>query len=658
MFCENCGKEIQDGDKFCMTCGWRVSSDGAAQPAETQPAEAKPAETQASAAQPGQQSTAAAPQAANPIAPMNQEKPKKKKKGIFVAIGSVAALAAAGIAVAFNWGFINNLMMKTFYPADKYYQCVEQGNVDAAVASAANAYNTFLLEPLSSVSDIYQSFVDGSDAGQDGGYTGEITFTLGELAQQMIKEQGLEQNEIVDQLCQNGVTISYETCAADNRIQGLIGLGLGETSVFSLDNIINLDDNMIYLGIPELSKKYLGVKLEDVIPDYSYYLDGMEDASAYIEMLEDIAAKLPDEKQAKQLMAKYGKLILECLDDVEKQSGKSLKAGDISQKCTRLDVIIDGKTFAKMAKAVCKELADDKEFKKIFIGLAEELLEISEEYNLDASLYGLEYDAEDLYEAFRSGCEYLGKNVDVLKDSDFKMIMSVYVDSRGKIRGREFIFEFDGNTQQVMIANPQDGSRTGYKVELITEADDEEVAVTFEGSAKESGGKLDGEFLLTVSADDEKQDILEVTVKQLDKASMEKGYINGSFIVKFPFLPQLIGFYGKDPGEWKDLEISLDMTSSKDAEECVIKLLEDGDMWGSVAMSGKVEKGKEVSAPSDVIRITDVTSAGKGIEEYLNSIDWEEYKKRLEKAGLPEEVISGIDEISDLSLEDLIWMFY
>lgn len=722
MFCKNCGKEIQAGDKFCMTCGWRVSSDSEAQaaeaqpaetqaveaqaaeaqPAETQPAETqtveaqptetqvaeaqptetqvaeahpvetqaveaqavevKPAETQSSAAQPVQQSAVSAPQAANPVAPTNQEKPKKKKKGIFVAIGSVAALAAAGIAVAFNWSFINNFMMKTFYPADKYYQCVEQGNVDAAVASAATAYNTFLLEPLSSASGVYQSFVDGSGAGQDVGYTGEITFTLGELAQKMIKEQDPELNGIVDQLWQNGVTISYETYAADNWVQGLVGLGLGETSVFSLDNVINLGDNTIYLGIPELSEKYLGVKLEDVIPDYSYYLDDMEEASAYIEMLEAIAAKLPDEKQTKQLMAKYGKLILGCLDDVEKQNGKSLKAGDISQKCTRLDVIIDGKTFAKMAKAVCKELADDKEFKKIFLGLAEELLEIYEYYDLDDYYYGLEYDAEDLYEAFQSGCKYLSKNADVLEDSDFTMIMSVYVDSKGKICGREFFFGYNGATQQVMIANPQDGNKTGYKVELITETDGEEVAVTFEGSTKESGGKLDGEFFLTVSADDEKRDILEVTVKQLDKTSMEEGYINGSFIVKSPYfqnpLRALIGVYGEDSSELKDLEISLDITSSKDAEECVIKLLEDGEMWGSVAVSGKVERGKKVSAPSDVIQIKDILSAGEGIEEYLDSIDWEEYKKRLEKAGLPEEVISGIDEISDLSLEDLIWMFY
>lgn len=677
MFCKNCGKEIQAGDKFCMTCGWRVSTDSEAQSVEaqseeTKPAEAqsveaqavevKPAETQSDAAQPGQQGVAEVPQAASPVAPTSKEKPKKKKKGIFIAIASVAVLAAAGIAVAFNWNFINNFMMKTFYPADKYYQYVEQGNVDAAVASAATAYNAFLLEPLSSVSDVYQSFVDGSGAGQDVGYTGEITFTLGELGQKLIGEQAPELYGIVDWSKLNGVTIYYDTYVADNWVQGLVGLGLGETSIFSLDNILNLSDNTIYLGIPELSEKYLGVKLEDVIPDYSYYLDDMEEASAYIEMLKAIAAKLPDEKQAKQLMAKYGKLVLGCLDDVEKQSGKSLKAGGISQKCTRLDVMIDGKTFAKIAKAVCKELANDREFKKIFLGLAEELLEAYEYYDLDDYYYGLEYDSEDLYEAFRSGCEYLSKNTDVLKDSDFTMIMSVYVDGKGKICGREFILGYDGVTQQVMIANPKDGNKAGYKAEAIIAQNDEEVAVTLEGSTRESGSKLDGEFVLTVSADDEKRDILKVTVKQLDKASMEEGYINGSFLIKSPSfgnpLRALISEYGEDSDEWKDLEISLDMSSSKDEAKCVIKLLEGSDLWGSVAVSGKVEKGKKISAPSDVIEIKDIFSAGEGLEEYLNSIDWKEYRKKLEKTGLSEEILSGLDELSDLSLEDLIWMLF
>lgn len=691
MFCRNCGKEIQAGDKFCMTCGWRVSTDGEAQSTEAKPAEeqvaevqsaeAKPAEEQAAEAQSTEtkpaeeqavevqsveakpaeeQAVVAVPQTTSPVAPTSQEKPKKKKKGIFVAIGSVAALAAAGIAVAFNWSFINNVMMRTFYPADKYYQYVEQENVDAAVASAATAYNTYLLKPLSSVTDVYQSFADGSGAGLDMGYTGEITFTLGELGQELIKEQSPELYEVIDQSKLNGATFYYESSVADNWVQGLVGLGLGGTRIISLDNIINLGDNTIYLGVPELSEKYLGVKLEDVVPDYRDYLDNMEEASAYIEMLEAIAAKLPDEKQAKQMMAKYGKLVLECLDDVEKQSGKSLKAGDISQKCTRLDVIIDGKTLAKIAKAVCKDLADDKEFKKIFLGLAEEMLEIYEYYDLDDYYYGLVYDAEDLYEAFRSGCEYLSKNADVLKNSDFKMIMSVYVDGKGKICGREFFLGYDGATQQVMIANPQDGNKTGYKVESIITQNDEEVAVTFEGSTKESGGKLDGEFVLTVSAEDEKRDILEVTVKQLDKAGMEEGYINGSFILKSPSFKNPLReiFYGGNSDEWKDLEISLDMSSSRDAAECVIKLLEDDGLWGSVAVSSKVERGKKISAPSDVIQIKDIFSAGEGIQEYLNSIDWKEYKKKLEKAGLPEEIISGLDEVSDLSLEDLIWMFY
>lgn len=769
MFCSNCGKEIQAGDKFCMTCGWRVPTGGEAQPtvaqaaetqpgeaqpaeakaaeiqpaeaqavetqsvetqaaevkpaeaqvaeaqsaetqsaeaqaaevkpaeaqaAETQPAEAQSAETQAAEAQatevkpaeaqateikpaetqPGQQVVAAAPQTTSPVTTASQEKPKKKKKGIFVAIGSVAALAVAGIAVAFNWGFINNFMMRTFYPAEKYYQHVEQENVDAAVASAASAYNAYLLEPLSSISDRYQSYLDGTMKGEDISYSGEVTLTLGELGQKMIKAASPDTYEMLDLKNLNSVTAYYEIAQSGDWVQMLLGIGLQGTRIFTIDSYMDDRDDAIYVGIPELSDKYLSAKMSAVFPEWEEYQEiaqaNAQEAVAYVQILEEIAAKLPDEKQAKELMAKYGKVILECLSDVEKKSGVNLKAGSVSQKCTKLDVTIDGKTLAKIVKKLCDELKDDKEFKKIFIGVVEGLADASKSLvdMYDYPIYGiydydtLDIDAEELYEEFQAICENLIENADELKDLDIELVMSVYVDGNGKVRGRSLGFEYDDTECQLLIANPQDGKETGYKVEFVMTEDDETAKVLFEGSYKESGGKLDGKFVMTVDAEDEKMDLWQLTVKQLDKASMEKGYINGSFSVKLSEdLLREMDVSGYMAGKLADMEFCLDMSSSQDEAKCEFKLMEDGGLWGSIIVSGKTEKGKKISAPSDAIQIKDIYDEEdyfKCLEKYWDSIDWKAYKEKLKEAGLPEEFVSGLEEVSDISLEDLLWMLY
>lgn len=704
MFCRNCGKEIQAGDKFCMTCGWRVSTEGETQPAEAQSAEVKPAETQPAEAQSaevkpteaqpaeaqpaeaqpteaqsaevkpaeaqsGQQSAAASPQAAAPVAPTKQEKPKKKKKGFFVAIGSVAVLAAAVIAVAFNWNSINHLMMRTFSSADKYYQYIEQENVDATIATAASAYNVLMLEPLSSVSEKYQSYLDGSLKGEDISFSGDVTLTLGELGQNMIKIASPDTYEKLDLGNLNSISAYYEISQSGDLMQMLFGIGLQGIRLISVDGVIDDGDDTIYMGLPELSEKYFSVKLADVIPEWDEYQNfaktNMQEATAYLQILEEIAAKLPDEKQARKMMEKYGKIIIECLSDVEKKNGVNLKAGGVSQKCTRLDVTIDGKTLAKIAKKCCAELKDDKEFKKIFIGVLEELAEVYEMLDLEDYFYYeygmLDIDAEKIYEAFRFGCETLADNADALKDIEFELVMSVYVDSKGQISGRSFEIEYNDVELELLIANPQDGKETGYKVETVVTMNGESGGAVIEGSYKESGGKLDGKFTMTVNAEDEEMDLWQLTVKQLNKAGLDKGYINGSFSMKLSedLLRDIAPGYLVS--KLAAMELCLDMSSSEDAAKCEIKLLEDGGLWASLVMSGKTEKGKKISTPSDVIQVKNFYDEDKLYEylgRYWDSIDWKAFKTKLGEAGLPENLISGMDVLAECSLEDLLWMFF
>ncbi|MGN0167984.1 MAG: zinc-ribbon domain-containing protein [Acetatifactor sp.] len=660
MVCENCGKEVPEGDKFCTQCGWKVPVEEAKteEPAaeevkaeEPQAEETKteePVAEEVKAEEPQAEETkieeaaaeevkAEEPQAEEaktgelPPSPTNPPEPEKKKfnKKIAIIIGSAAALML--VLIVANWATLTNTMKRTFSSPEKYYQWVEKNTVKDAAASAASIYSSYLLETLK----VY-----------DTGSSAELTLELGEAGQDMLSLAGLAG---MDLSWFESATISYEGYSKDNVVQNSIGLGLGRDKLLTLDSIIDIEGENAYLAIPELSKSYIGVEMDD-LSDYSYYLDDSSDGVEYMDVLKTICERLPEEKQVQKLLAKYFDIALGCVEDVEMKKGKTLRAEGITQTCTELEVTIDADTVEDVLKAVLEEMEDDGDIKEIIIRLCDELAK--------QDMDGLEdIDSEEVYEAFRDACKEARKDAKYAVDSDMELVMTLYVDKKGNVRGRTVEYDDGWDSFKLEVANPHKGSKFGYKASA--DVDGQEFAVT--GSGKDSNGTINGDFSVKYNG----AGIVDITAKKFDTDSLKKGCLNGEFTVKASSgISRALGM-ASTASFLSDMVLSIDVSMSSSSNKLIVSLTEDGDNWGSVTLAASRKSGKRASVPSE--KKTIFVEDEDDFEDYWDTIEWDSFLKKLDKTALPSDVVDYVEDIADMDadevmeeLEYLMWdlMYY
>ena len=690
MNCGNCGKELQTGDKFCMTCGWRVPEEtvpvtNAAQPntgdsdktvilsaTMQEPVQASvpqgnvfqgntAPQTDAfqgnvfqggAAPQAGAYQMAAAPQVSD--VPKGKkpkkEKVKKEKSGkkgglIVAAIGAVAVIAG-GVVAAFNWDVVTNTIKSTFSSPQDYYASVEKDNFSNMAASAANAYQTMLREPMSSVSDMYESVTSGEI--YEGGYKGEIVIELGDSAMENLMDTLSYQEELPFDISEwNRIALEYETYSGDSLINAAAGLTIGDTDLISVDTLLDYKDSALYLAMPELSESYLGISFEDVMADYEDALQSMEEMTEYLDAIQEIVKVLPDEKQAQALLTKYFDVIIGCVDDVDKESVK-LEVGGVNQKCTCLKVTIDGKTLVKAAKALCKELKDDKDLKKYITDFVDAVSEQAEALDMAEEL-GMELDADEIYEQFQSMCDEILDTIDENEEEipEFELVMSVYVDSKGHVCGREFELEVEEQTMTLLVANTENGSNVGFEASLSIDDGDGENGFVFEGSGKKNKGKLDGTYALTVMAQGEKKKMMNVSVKQFDLDAREKGYLNGSFGLSIAD-DLLEEMEERIPEEvysmLEEMELVFDLTSNENAAKFKVSLNQGKELYASLSISSEKVSDKKLSVPSDAIMIEDIEDPEDSLKEYWMTIDWDSMIEKLEEIGFSDELIENLND--------------
>lgn len=699
MNCGNCGKELQTGDKFCMTCGWRVPEEtvpvtNAAQPntgdsdktvilsaTMQEPVQASvpqgnvfqgntAPQTDAfqgnvfqggAAPQAGAYQMAAAPQVSD--VPKGKkpkkEKVKKEKSGkkgglIVAAIGAVAVIAG-GVAAAFNWDVVTNTIKSTLSSPQDYYASVEKDNFSNMAASAANAYQTMLREPMSSVSDMYESVTSGEI--YEGGYKGEIVIELGDSAMENLMDTLSYQEELPFDISEwNRIALEYETYSGDSLINAAAGLTIGDTGLISVDTLLDYKDSALYLAMPELSESYLGISFEDVMADYEDALQSMEEMTEYLDAIQEIVKVLPDEKQAQALLTKYFDVIIGCVDDVDKESVK-LEAGGVNQKCTCLKVTIDGKTLVKAAKALCKELKDDKDLKKYITDFVDAVSEQAEALDMAEEL-GMELDADEIYEQFQSMCDEILDTIDENEEEipEFELVMSVYVDSKGHVCGREFELEVEEQTMTLLVANTENGSNVGFEASLSIDDGDGENGFVFEGSGKKNKGKLDGTYALTVMAQGEKKKMMNVSVKQFDLDAMEKGYLNGSFGLSIAD-DLLEEMEERIPEEvysmLEEMELVFDLTSNENAAKFKVSLNQGKELYASLSISSEKVSDKKLSVPSDAIMIEDIEDPEEAMLEYWETIDWDSMIEKLEEIGFSDELIENLNDLIERVNDEL-----
>ena len=595
MFCANCGNQIAEEEKFCSQCGWR---------------------------KPEADSVSAAP-VMDPIPPM-QEMPmnnvpvnpmpvngvpaekaasgKKMPKGVFIGIAAGVVALVVILVFVFSSATVKNWSKKTFSEPEEYYRWVEGRAAEEAASNVATVYNDYLRESLKR----YDMSVNM-----------EAKIELEEAGMDMLSLAGMSG---VDMSWFESATVAGNVSVKDN----MISFSMGEADILSMAGILDLAEEYAYIQLPDLSDMYMSA--DDV--------DGAEEMIEVFEALKVLYEIAPDEKLVEDLLNKYTALALGCVDDVELSDG-SIRAEGVTQDCVELEVTIDEKNMADMMETVLTALAEDEEVKEWFVESETAMQESDLDVNMDM-------DPEELYEEWQDLVEEAADEADSIADYDMEIVMVVYVDSKGNICGRTL--EYEGLTVEMIMAH--DGSDFGYN--LAIEAGGESVALT--GKGKDNGGKLTGEFAVEYNG----MALVEIAVEKLDTNKLAKGQLSGTFTV----VPSSALVRALDMSDYSsvigEMSVVIEAESDANSMKLVCSVLQDEEKWGTVTLTASKDSGEKVKVPSDknVIEVEDADD----FEEWYETVDWDAYIKKLEKAGVPSEVIDAIEDIKDMDAEEFLRM--
>ena len=614
MFCEKCGTQLQESEKFCPKCGTPAPTDTVPASGETQgtatQSEAAPQaatdDADAAAAADVTEAVKTTDVEKEPVQSTGEGSAPKKKKGpVLIGVAAAIVLVIIIAGVSGITARIGNFLHKTFSSPEKYYQYVEKKNIEELAEIVGDWYQLYLLDQK----DLFNTTAKST-----------VTLTLGKGGRNLLELAGLagvDLSWIESASFTGGVTIKGDQLGMD------FSTAVNKKNVLSMVMAMDIDAGELYLQIPELTGTYIGIDLRDTM-GASYVKNLANEWEDAQDKYTEILASLPSQAKLEKLLSKYMKLALNCVDDVEKKS-KSLKVEGVEQKCTVLEIMIDSRAMADMVDAILEEAEDDSTLEDFILDIAD----------------AFEADGDDIYDEFLDGLEYLYQVLKNTRGGD-EIVLTVYVNGKGEILGRELEI---GDVTIAMLM-PEKGSKFGYEFSVMEGGQ----SISLTGSGKRSGNKIDGEFRLRYNG----TSILDITTDNLNLKTMKRGQLNGKVEVSIGSGIRTVAGTGSVAGMsiLQKMKFTLSGKSSAKSAQYTIGLIYDGDDIGSITVSTESKKASSVKIPKEknVIFVED----SRDVEDWVEEINWDKFISNLEKADLPRRVTRALEDWSE-AFEDGDW---
>lgn len=636
MFCKKCGTNLNEGAKFCPKCGEPTGLGIEDAAPENNATGNGGADNQVMPPVSNlwnmysQDGTTDNTQSAGPQYGGTQ--PPEFTQGITMEGGfkkfftGHKALLIAGAAVLVvlvlilcNMTVLANFLRRTFSSPEDYYHYVEKKTVEEFSADTGEAYGRYILDNL----DFYDRSVST-----------KLNMTIGEGGQDLIGLAGLAG---VDLSWLESVSITMDSSVKKGASAMSLGAVINGVNVLTGNLIYESDSEAVYLQIPELNEKYMGVE----IPSYAF--DDLEESWEVFEALERVC---PDQKEMEQMLNRYLMTAVECMDDVSKEKDV-LEVQDVEQKCTVLTVTADVNTFRDMTMEILKQMREDKDIERIIKAAMEEETIIDELYLDDMS-------PEEAYEEFLDwvdeGLEYMEDLGEMEVYDDEVLEMKVYVDRKGKIVGRTM--EMGDVTIHMLM--PEDGKQFGYELPYDDSYYDDPIldeSMTLTGTGKRSGDKIEGDFVLEYCD----TPLMDIAVQELNLKDMRTGLLNGSMTLSLT--EDAADYMDYTPGAAmiQGVEISMDFKSDKTSSNCNMGISLRDQNLVNLEMSYQQEKGYKGADPGkNVVMVEDMDD----LIEWGETLDVSELTSALKEADVPSEITDSLEYFEDIDIESLLRMMY
>ncbi len=600
MFCVNCGKELKDGTKFCSGCGAKQEIVDTTPEIKEEPAPVveEPAPI---VEEPAPVAEEPAPVAEEPQPVAEEPQPKKKKgKGKKIIISVAAVVAVLGISVAAAFPYVKNFVAKTFLPADKYYQSIENSVINDSNDDIVNAVDS-LKNWADATKDNFEALKNGEKIASDSAFEGkkistDLTVSLGSSVMSLLSDMA-----VVDLTSLNEVTLGIDVAEKEDLASFDLNFLLGKDKVISAQAIMDINGDM-YISLPELSDTAMKFNLYEMAGMGSleeiYNTPEIEEAFDAIFALVDA---LPSGEECADLVDTYTDVVLENLDDVEK-STDTISVGDIEKKVTVIEVTVDEKTLEKVVTSLIKEAEDDD----VIWDILKDII------SLDPSANAKEYvrEMKDMFEDFDKD------DIKGAFEGFGELKFKTFVDAKGNILGREI--EYMGYTFSFITLEKGKNVAT----EITADIDGMSFEIKGEGTVKKD--TYNGTYTITAMG----QDMAEVEVKNF---SIKDDNLNGTFTLKpSKTISSMLSAYETDDIEdelgvsleslgidLSDIALVIDSKNEENKSSCSFALVSKSKEVIAISVNSTVSEIKSIKVPEDFTKVSDEDD----IENWVSTIN-------------------------------------
>ena len=544
-----------------------------------------------------------------------ETKPKKpKKRGLIIGLIALLMVAAGAVFIGLNFKSIETSFRKRTMSPEEYYKHVELQAIKNVYAPAMERYET-LCKSLT-VTEEKQS-------------ASKFQIELGDELQELFRKFGINDFKGTDTIAVELTTGQSNHAMTQSFLAKLL---LNEVPVLSGDALLDFEEDLMFLGIPELSDMYLFSTLEDAM-GYD-----AESTKELLQVLPALAEQLPDRKVTEKLLERYTELILSEIDNIRDYS-ETLEIEDVKQNCTRYSYSLDVEQIRDTAVLVLEELAEDEEFEEYFIGVVSALEEV------DAFFL----DAEDAYDSFIEAIEEKIVEIESLDDEDEyeRIKVNVFVDDDGKVIARDYQMKGEFQFFSGVTREKED---FGFSMHLVTD----DPIFKIEGNGEQKSDEVSGEFAL---------DCMDYLVaKGSFKAGSDNKKPEGHRSYKVILTPdgklsELIEEWNEDSYfELKEPKLIFEAETIGEEFRSELSFKNDGEVFVGISYTTVPEEVKEPVYPPEEKRITAETE--EEMLRWVATLDAAAFEENLIAQNVPDVWAEGLaDIVREEQYDEAEWLF-
>ncbi len=550
--CPKCGKINDTASRFCEVCGT---------PLVTEEAPKQPEATQ---------EPVCAPQKA-PKQPM--------KKSTKMIICAVLALIVAGVGtICFaHWDYVKNAVTKLFTSPEQYLATVVNDNIDDMTGDIASA----LAKAGKQWSDGYSE-------------TAKLEITVGDQLAPMVEEfSGEDIAPYIDWL--DNISVVMKADMKDSTVGLDQQYKINGVNLLELDYLVDYDRLTYYIGFPNYNSTYL--KMVATTDDYS--MQALEDS--YAQMAE-ILECIPEEETTQRILSRYVKCVMTNLGSVS-ETETTLTVEDIAQDVTVLTAEVSERDLLQLCKVLISTLKDDGDLEQIV--------------NDIESMTDLSY--RDFKKAMEDALEELNQVESTSDETLFTY--KLYVDAKGKPVG----MAIEAAGTELEYYQVLAGSHTGTM--LICKVPG---GVNVEWSGTGNSGS--GTYALKV---------MNMTVVECETENISKDYKNGTVTL---FLnEEFASMTEMEALSDIKLKLSWNMISETEGTSSIGLYYQDG-LCLDITASEQINETVDIDIPENSLTVDMMYPDEEKMTEWMAAFDMEALFSNLRRAGLPEEIVGMMEE--------------